>query len=347
MVQILDEWNRFFAPASPLERGLMEHIVQAHEDRNECVRVRATLRAEAVRTADRYYEEVEEDAVDGLRRMLDGDPWAAVVGLKRSAAGCRWLIARWEHLEQALAAGGTWYGCDRIEAIQLQGLSAMVDDLYISEQSYVTWLHCLAAQPNPKERDIALVLDRRVMPKAIQDQDVEVWPGDRDASRAALEAIVARELPPLRARAELLRVRYEEPARAEAKEQALARLARRKDEVALLWAQRSHEQAFERASWALLKARAALVKAGLRPDGPVVREDKLRAVRLPLPGPPVSRPEPRHAPLDGCAMRAAYERAAARAQSAPGCRPGSPTPAAPLNATAGEVRPTPPADRGC
>jgi hypothetical protein len=278
-----EEWSHFFDPASPLERGLIAHALQAEEDRSECVRVRATLRAEAVRTADRYYEEAEEDAVDGFRRMLDGDPWAAVVGLKRSAAGCRWLIARWEHLEQALASGGTWYGCDRIEAIQLQGLSAMVDDLYISEAAYLTWLHCLAAQPNPKDRDIALVLDRRVMPKAFQDRDVEVWPGDAATSRAALAAIVARELPALRAREAMLRVKYEEPAGAEVKEQALARLARRKDEVALLRAQRSHEQAFERASRALLKARAARVKAGLRPaGGPRVRQEKLIAVRLPL-----------------------------------------------------------------
>jgi hypothetical protein len=211
-----------------------------------------------------------------------------VVGLKRSAAGCRWLIARWEYLEQALAAGGTWYGCDRIEAIQLQGLSAMVDDLYISESAYMTWLHCLAAQPNPKERDIALVLDRRVMPKSIQDRGVEVWPGDPAASRAALAAIVARELPALRLRAEVRRVRYEEPARAEANEQALARLARRKEEVALLRAQRSHEQAYERASRALLKVRAALVAAGLRPAGAVVNRSKLIAG----PAPPLNPSPP-------------------------------------------------------
>jgi hypothetical protein len=272
-----------------MERGLIDQALQAEQDRDECVRVRATLRAEVVRMADRYWEEAEEDAVDGYRRMLDGDPWAAVVGLKRSAAGCRWLIARWDHLEQALAAGGTWYGGDRIEAIQLQGLSAMVEDLYISESAHMTWVHCLAAQPNPKERDIALVLDRRVMPKAIQDRDVAVWPGDPAASRAALAAIVARELPPLRARAELLRVKYEEPARAEAREQALARLAVRKDEVALLRAQRSHEQAFERASRALLKVQAALVAAGLRPDAtPKVDVAKLRPgpAPNPIPAPP-------------------------------------------------------------
>ena len=168
---------------------------------------------------------------------------------------------------------------DRFLAIQVQGLSAMVGELYNSEPAYFTWLHCLAAQPIPKPRDIELVLDRRVMPKSVQDRDRTVWPGDREASRAYLAAIVARELPVLRAREARLRVLYEEPARAEAKEQALAR---RPDEVALLRAQRSHEQAHQRASRALLKVRVALVAAGLRPAGPVVRQDKLIAVRLPI-----------------------------------------------------------------
>jgi hypothetical protein len=118
---------------------------------------------------------------------------------------------------------------------------------------------------------------------------VAVWPGDPAASRAALAAIAARALPPLRARAELLRVKYEEPARAEAQEQALARLARRKDEVALLRAQRSHEQTFERASRALLKVQAALVAAGLRADpAPKVHVKKLRPgpAPNPIPSPP-------------------------------------------------------------
>jgi hypothetical protein len=131
----------------------------------------------------------------------------------------------------------------------------------------MTWLHCLAAQPNPKERDIALVLDRRVMPKSIQDRDKAVWPGDAAASRSALAALVARELPALRRQEERLRVNYEQPARAEAKERALARLACNPQEVALLRAQRGHEQAYQRASAMLLKARKALAAERPRPGG--------------------------------------------------------------------------------
>jgi hypothetical protein len=262
MIQNSEQFTTYFGLGSSLERGLCDHARAAEHDWHDCLRIRAALRADVIRTADLYWEEAQEDVVEGYRRMLDGDPRAAVVGLKRSAAGCRWLIARWEYLEQKLAADGTWYGCDRIEAIQLQGLSAMVEDLYISEQAYMTWLNCLAAQPNSTERDIQLVLDRRVMPKSIQDRDGEVWRPDPAMSRAALAAIVARELAMLRLRAPILRVRYEEPARAAARELALARLAHRQDEVALLRAQRGHEQTYQRACQTFLKMRRALASAG-------------------------------------------------------------------------------------
>jgi hypothetical protein len=286
-----DEWRAFFGTGSPMVQGLIDQAASAAAERAECLRIRAALRAGVVRTAERCWDEAQEDEIDGYRRQLDGDPWAAVVGLKRSAAGCRWLIARWEHLEQALATGGTWYGGDRIEAIQLQGLSAMVEDLYISEAAYMTWVHCLAAQPNPKERDIALVLDRRVMPKAIQDRDVAVWPGDPAASRAALAAIVARELPLLRAREELLRLRYEGPARADAKQQALARLACAREEIALLRAQRGHEQSYERACRMLLKAQPGLAAAGRRPGSTRGVDESV------LVPPPIPRIDPFSAPI--------------------------------------------------
>jgi hypothetical protein len=256
-----------YGHGSPIESGLIDQAVAAEQDWRKCLRIRAALRADVVRTADRCWEEAQEDAVEGYRRLLDGDPRAAVVGLKRLAAGCCWLIVRWEYLQGKLAADGTLYGGDRIEAIQLQGLSAFVDDLYICEEAYLTWLHALAAQPDPKQPDINLVLDRQVMPKSIQDRGGDVWRPDPASSRAALAMIVMRELAFLRAREELLRVKYEEPARAEAREQALARLACDKKEAALLRAQRGHEQSFQKACRTFLKVRAAQKAEGMRPGG--------------------------------------------------------------------------------
>jgi hypothetical protein len=250
-----------------MAQGLIDQAISAVDDRAECLRSRAALRADVVRTAERYWEEAQEDAVARNERMFHISPRTAVVNLKRSAAGCRWLIAQWERLEKALAAHGSWYGGDRIDAILLLGFSASVDDLYLCEDAYWIWVHCLAAQHNTKQRDIDLALDGRIMPKSLQDREIAVWPRDPAASRAELAAIVARELSLLRAREELLRLRYEEPARAAAQEQALARLACAREEVALLRAQRGHEQAFERACRMLLKVQRALAPEKLPPGG--------------------------------------------------------------------------------
>ena len=57
-----------------------------------------------MRTADRFWEEAQEDDVIKYRRLVGTRPADALVGLKRSAAGCRWLIAQWEELERSLAA---------------------------------------------------------------------------------------------------------------------------------------------------------------------------------------------------------------------------------------------------
>jgi hypothetical protein len=279
MLETHEEFRRFHGSCSPGEQGLVDQAVTAAGDRALCLRTRQAIRESVLRTAELYWEQAQEDEVVHYRRMFNQSCAEAVIGLKRSAAGCRWLIACWERLERSLAADGTWYGIDRLEAIQFQGHSSLVDDLYICPEAYWTWVHCLAAQPAPKQPDIDLILDRRIMPKALQDRDVQVWRPDPAESRAALAAIVARELPALRAHEEFLRVRYEEPARAEVKEQALARLAACKEEQALLRAQRGHERTYERACGAFLKTRAALVAAGLRrPGGGMRGVDEVRLI---------------------------------------------------------------------
>ncbi len=87
----------------------------------------------------------------------------------------------------------------------------------------------------------------------MQDRDLKLWPGDPAASRARLKAIVDRELPRLKSLEATLRVEYEEPARAEAEDQALAQVA--KEETTLLRAERMHEQSYDRAVKSLIKVR--------------------------------------------------------------------------------------------
>jgi hypothetical protein len=245
----LDAAYAAYAPKLPTEFALVDQATLAQLEIERCHRSRAALRAVKVRTALRDFQWAQENYVEELHLMFDGNPRGAIYGLKRSAAGVRFLVERWERLGRQLEQDQTWYGADRIEAIQLQGLSAMVDDLYMSEQAYWTWVWCLAAQPNPKQRDIDLVLHRRNMPKRLQDMDHPVWRPDPDESRARLRALVAEILPPLRELEVQLRSQYEEPARAEAVERALARVD--KDEQQLLRELRSHERSLAQAHKAL------------------------------------------------------------------------------------------------
>jgi hypothetical protein len=241
-------------PESPSALALVKQAVVAEIEIERLHRTRASLRAAAMRTALRDVQWAQENYVEELHLMFDGNSRGAIYGLKRSAAGVRFLIERWERLGRQLEQDSTWYGADRIEAIQLQGCSAMVDDLYLSEPAYWTWVWCLAAQPNPKERDIALVLDRRIMPKRLQDMDHPVWRPDAAESRARLQQLVTEALPPLRQLERTLRTRDEEPARAEAVQRALARFS--KDEAPLLRELRSHEQSLAQAHNALAQRKS-------------------------------------------------------------------------------------------
>ena len=251
--RLVQEWTTAYPDPTPVESGLIDQAVRALVELQRLARTRATLRTQKVRTARRDLERDQEDTVAQWRDKFNGDCPSALVGLLRSAAGCRWAITYWSELARQLEADGTWFGAFRIGAIQFQGQSACIDELYYSEAAFTTWSDCLACQPNPKQKDIDVVLDRRNIPKALQDRDVPLWPRDPGESRARLQALVDRELPRLRALEETLRVQYEEPERAEAEVMALASVSR--DEMQLLRAQRMHEQSYLQASTALMKVR--------------------------------------------------------------------------------------------
>jgi hypothetical protein len=249
--QIGDEWTTAYPCTNPIERGFVRQAIVAQMEKRRMERIRATVRAERVRTAVLYFDRQQEDDVFRCLWMFDGNCEDGLRHLTHSAAGCRWAIAQWQQLEKLLAEDGTWYGVHRITAIQLQGVSACLDQLFLSEPAFTTWLDCLAAQPNPKQKDIDKILDPMCVPKALQDRDVKLWPGNPAASRARLQALVDRELPRLRALEETLRVQYEEPARAAAQDLALATIT--KEEESLLRAERMHEQSYAQAVSALRK----------------------------------------------------------------------------------------------
>ena len=162
-------------------------------------------------TAVFNYDCDQEDEVDRYRGMLDTQPGLAVVGLKRSALGVRFLIGRWERLLRLIKEEGTLYGNDRNEAINYQGARATnPEDLFQSEGAYLTWIYCLMCQPEPKDEHFVALGNEHWMPASLMDRGSEQWLGDASLCKKLLEELAERELAYLRPREERLRRNYED-----------------------------------------------------------------------------------------------------------------------------------------
>ena len=210
----LQHWYDFYLPSTPGECEQLDMAVMASV---QFRRVNACLTEtvnEEVRTAIFKYDCAQEDEVDHYRRMLESRPGEAVVGLKRSALGCRFLIGRLERLLGLIDTEGTLYGNDRDELIHYQGARATnPENLFQSEGAYITWLYCLMAQPVPDLEHMAALGQVGIMPAGLKDREPEHFLGEHDLCRQLLRKRIEGELAALRPREELLRKTYEVPAR--------------------------------------------------------------------------------------------------------------------------------------
>jgi hypothetical protein len=250
----LDDACIAVAPTTPTDVALVEQAAVAQIEIQRLHQIRATLRAEAIRTAELHWEwECENEVMDHIQ-MFNRDPGAAVVGLRRSSHGLRHLISRWQQLKKSLSEEGTLYGAEKYEAIQMQGLYAGIDQLFLSEEAWKTWMDCLASQPVIKQFDIDTLCAPDIVPKSIQDRDQPLWQPDPEASRSRLRALIDRELADLVALEACFRAEYEEPQRAAARDRALSRFE--KDHRHLLQTLRDHERSLGAAHRALAKHRS-------------------------------------------------------------------------------------------
>jgi len=221
-----------------------------------------------IRTAVFDYNCAQEDEVQRYRAMLATSPGAAILGLKRSALGVRHLIMRWKRLERLLQRDGTWYGGDRNEAINCQGARANPpESLSESEAGYLTWLHCLMAQPAPKDPYFVAIGQESWTPPALYDREPRDWLGEPPVCRQILKNLVQGELAWLRQREQVLSSNYEEPARdgAEIRRQVLAT----PEGTLLLRHERAHELTYHRAYGAFVKGRRESLKTGRPPGAPL------------------------------------------------------------------------------
>ena len=197
---LVDAWVGDFPPRSVADDAMIEQAVAASIDKKRCLRARASLLAQKVRTAEFSFDRQQQDEVEAYVEMLADRPARALAGLNRSAAGARYQIGRWERLAGILQVEGTWYGHDRDEATRLQGATPGLDHLAESEAAYATHLYCLMAQPEPRPDEVRQLGDPARKPQAFHDHDPALWMPFHHQCGEQLAALAEHKLADLRAR---------------------------------------------------------------------------------------------------------------------------------------------------
>jgi hypothetical protein len=299
----IQEWYDAYVPQTPGVCDLMEMAVMSSIQWRRVLGHMTEAVNHRIRTAFFDHNCAAEDEVQRYRSMLATSPGAAILGLRRSALGLRYLITRWERLESLLLRDGTWYGGDRNEAINYQGARAdPPESLSESEAGYLTWLYCLMTAPATKDAQFAAIGQQSWTPPALYDREPRDWLGEPPVCRKILFDTVQRELKELRDREHVLRTNYEEPARdgAELRRQVLTT----PEGSLLLRHARAHEQTFHRAYGAFMKGWHQSLKTGLPPGAPTAAGDEPRDQQA---GAAVARESGREA---AAAARAQRKRAA-------------------------------------
>jgi hypothetical protein len=156
-----EAWLASRASDDPIERALVERAFEAWQQLGRTLRFQQAGIEKRMLEADLVEQQQASDAVLELGNRLFRDrngpyqcypnrrpgsrqpptsgeempgdpdqPARLVLRLESTAAGCRWLLARWNELAEVLEAGNGWTSPDRFRAIRLLGkqpLDAMVD----------------------------------------------------------------------------------------------------------------------------------------------------------------------------------------------------------------------------
>jgi hypothetical protein len=262
-----DDCYAFYRPSSP---GEFEYLNTAVMASIELGRVQASLTEivnHDIRTAIFAYDCEQEDAVARYLAILETQPGAAVVGLKRSALGVRFLLGRWQRLLRLILDEGTLFGADRDEYITYQGSKVTTpEDLFHSEGAYLTYLFCYMCWPAPKDEKFIAMGNEKWMPPGLMDRQPKEWLGDVLLCKKLLVGVAEREILSLTQREATLREHHETPARdsAEIRKQVLATPLG----MQMVRLAETHQRRFDRAFQAFLKGRAQSAKSGVLPGEP-------------------------------------------------------------------------------
>ena len=175
------EFARDFQPRNAVERELVRQMALGSW-RSGVLAIRIVEHDARVNAA-RFANWVEDErlAAVELGRRLGEDPEAAVVQLKRTSAGCDWLIGRWRLLGNGLSAaedGGPdcrWTDADLALALDLLGRPKGLRHL----DEWPGWLESLRAEARSGSAEAVVELREIVTTQIVEleARDEEVWEG--------------------------------------------------------------------------------------------------------------------------------------------------------------------------
>jgi hypothetical protein len=214
-----DSWNDFYQPQSPAAHHLVNQCARATVLSDRVDHHHAAMLTRDIREAQEQWDRRRENDVEFYTRQLKTDPRAAVVGLRHSAMGCRYLISRWERLERLLNEDQWWSRDERDEAIRMMGHNPA--KLSESGEAWTVALFCgLMVQPADEplmEWLFSLPIRPTCTLALIKPDDL---PNEEQTLRW-LHDLVADHLGPLIEREERLRTQFDDPDRAEAGDRLL------------------------------------------------------------------------------------------------------------------------------
>jgi hypothetical protein len=284
-----DHWHGFYTARSPAEAAYLDKIVRSLRKAERLRRAEDQTLDVQVRAAELNFDAKQEEQVESLVATLKEDPASAIRGLRRTAAGCRWLLERWNDLKDELDDRGAWVASNRMLATRLQGLrpEACRED----EMAFLTRSWNVAAQPHRDQEGLDRLLEPTQIPDTLRSEFAGREPM-AEPSRALLFEMVAEHLAELTGREEHLRTTIEEPARAGAADRAM--VLEGEEGRRLHRYQVTAENDYHRAYSGFLKARAR--EEGLVDLAPLPNEPNPAVATEPSPLPnepnPPSRPDP-------------------------------------------------------
>jgi hypothetical protein len=143
----LHDWVSRYKPDSPAALHPLKVCVQSTLTHDRCwAALTGAVAAQSEEVSDAWHA-AQAEVADEFMALLPSSPAVAVAGLKRSAAGCRRVLAALGDLGEAFACDGYWTPEAAEQAVRFFGFDAALDRLGAHDLPFRMVLFNLHCQP--------------------------------------------------------------------------------------------------------------------------------------------------------------------------------------------------------